>query len=78
MSTLEQEEFLRLLLEQGSISSDNKEALKEVSSKFVVSKKLVVEYVVHPEDLKLRKDRKTLQREKQKQQECSLKYEDYN
>ena len=65
-------------MEQGSISSENKEALKEFSSKFVVSKKLVVEYVVHLEDLKLRKYRKTLQREKQKQQEFSLKYEEYN
>ena len=69
---------LRLLLEQGSISSDNKEELKEFSSKFVVSEKLVVEYVLHLEDLKLRRDKRTLQRKKQKQQECSLKYEDYN
>ena len=69
---------LRLLLEQGSISSDNKEAFKEFSSKFVVLEKLVVEYVVHLEDLKLRRDKRTLQRKRQKQQECSLKYEDYN
>ena len=57
---------LRLLLERGSISSDNKEALKEFSSKLVVSEKLVVEYVVHLEDLKLRRDKRTLQRKKQK------------
>ena len=57
---------LCLLLEQGSISSDNKEALREFSSKFVVSEKLVVEYVVHLEDLKLRRDKRTLQRKKTK------------
>ena len=53
---------IRLLLEQGSISSDNKEALTEFSSKFVVSEKLVLEYLVHLEHLKLRRDKRTLQR----------------
>ena len=69
---------LRSLFSNGLISSDDKAAINNFSTKFVVSEKLVMDYLSHLENLKLRKEKRSEDRKISKAKQLSLKYEDFN
>ena len=48
----------------GEITADNTEAVKNFSKNYLVSEKLVIEYLNHLQDLKFRKDKRAKERPK--------------
>ena len=66
---------LRSLFSNGLISSDDKAAINNFSTKFVGSEKLVTDYLSHLENLKLRKEKRSEDRKISKAKQLSLKYE---
>ncbi|CAB4007502.1 Transient receptor potential cation channel subfamily A member 1 [Paramuricea clavata] len=62
----------------GTISSDNVEQLKEVSSRYCVEEKDVASYVKHLEELKMMSAIRENERRKKREKECSKTYENYD
>ncbi|CAB4017603.1 Transient receptor potential cation channel subfamily A member 1, partial [Paramuricea clavata] len=69
---------IKRLYKAGTISSDNVEQLKEVSSRYCVEEKDVASYVKHLEELKMMSAIRENERRKKREKECSKTYEDYD
>lgn len=69
---------IKRLFKAGTISSNNVEKLKEVSSRVCVEEKYVASYVKHLEELKTVSAIRENERRKNREKECSKTYEDYD
>ncbi|CAB4035625.1 Transient receptor potential cation channel subfamily A member 1 [Paramuricea clavata] len=69
---------IKRLYKAGTISSDNVEQLKDVSSRYCVEEKDVASYVKHLEGLKMMSAIRENERRKKREKECSKTYEDYD
>ena len=46
------------MFQEGKLKAENKRAIKEFSEKYIVSEKLVADYIKHLTDIEIRKDKR--------------------
>ena len=46
------------MFQEGKLKAGNKRAIKEFSEKYIVSEKLVADYIEHLTDIEIRKDKR--------------------
>ena len=67
---------IKRLFEEGKLVSGDSEAIKEFSDKYIVAEKLVAEYVEHLAQIKMRKEKKKEETERDRMERLNREYND--
>ena len=67
---------IKRLFEEGKLVSGDSEAIKEFSEKYIVAEKLVAEYVEHLAQIKMRKEKKKEETERDRMERLNREYND--
>ena len=51
-------ELIKQMFQEGKLKAGDKKAIKEFSDKCIVTEKLVADYIEHPTDIEMRKDKR--------------------
>ena len=54
------------MFQEGKLKAGNKRAIKEFSEKYIVSEKLVADYIEHLTDIEIRKDKRRTDNDRNK------------
>ena len=69
---------LKRLFETGAISSGDKNAVNDFGKKYIVGEKLVIEYLIHLEELKMQREKRKEKVASEKHSEAQKEYKDYD